>query len=73
MWLGQYGRMASSVWARGLTGVDMWLNCKHGSKGTRRSGSRGHCRTNARAGRGLCRTDIRAAFVGIRRAHLIIR
>ena len=53
------------MWVRGLTGVDVWLNCKRGSKGTGRSGSRGHYRTNARAGRGLCRADARAAFVGI--------
>ena len=53
------------MWARGLTGVDVWLNCKHGGKGTGRSGSRGRCGTNARAGKGLCRADVRAAFVGI--------
>jgi hypothetical protein len=38
---------------------------KVSGKGTGRSGSRGRCRTNARAGRGLCRADARAAFVGI--------
>ena len=54
------------MWARGLTGVDVWLNCKRGGKGTGRSGSRGRYRTNARAGKGLCRADARAAFVGIR-------
>jgi hypothetical protein len=37
------------VWARGLTGVDVWLDCKRGSKSTGRNGSRGRCRTNARA------------------------
>ena len=58
---------------RGLTGVDVWLNYKHNSKGTGSSGSRGRCRTNARAGRGLYRVDARAAFVGIRRVHSVIR
>jgi len=38
------------VWARGLTGMDMWLNYKHGSKSTGRSGSRGHCKSGCKGG-----------------------
>jgi hypothetical protein len=38
------------VWARGLTGVDAWLDCKRGSKSTGRSGSRGHCKSGCKGG-----------------------
>jgi hypothetical protein len=31
-----------------LTSVDMWLNCKRGSKGTGRSGSRGYCKSRCK-------------------------
>ena len=37
------------------------------------TGDGGCYRTNARTDRGLCRADARAAFVGIRRAHSVIR
>ena len=36
--------------ARGLTGVDMWLNCKRGSKGTGRSSSRGRYKSGCKGG-----------------------
>ena len=42
--------MAYSVWAHGLTGVDVWLNCKRGSKGTGRSGSRGRYKSGCKGG-----------------------
>jgi hypothetical protein len=38
------------VWVRGLTGVDVWLNCKCGSKGTGRSSSRGRCKSGCKGG-----------------------
>jgi hypothetical protein len=38
------------VWACGLTGVDIWLNCKCGSKGIGRSGSRGHYKSGYKGG-----------------------
>ena len=48
------------MWARGLTCVDVWLNCKRDSKGTGRSGSRGFCKSG-------CKGSVKTATeVGVR-------
>ena len=38
------------MWASGLTGMDVWLNYKRGSKGTGRSGSKGRCKSGCKGG-----------------------
>jgi hypothetical protein len=74
-----YGAMWGSAMVQGgyrsaEDGSAYWrLGTAPVAQGGGKTGDGGYCRTNARADRGLCRADARAAFVGIQRAHSVIR